>query len=400
MSNIVYFVHCYPPAVGGLEFLSGEIVKILLKGGHNVDVITSNGRTLDTNKNFSDWINVSNDPAYVHRLDLHFFWQRLANKLLNKLIFVSGTFSPWYFGPLLKYDQKISSLIKRADIIIGAGMPTKMFYDSYIFAKKYKKQLICLPAYHDVSYYNRSLAFRSVLNFAQKIILLSPLEKRDLLKNYSIDSSKITLLPYCPYTKKQLDKSLLKLENKLRDINNKIKNGQPVIIGFVGQITLRKNFQFFVTFIESNFKIFQKNGVKIKFLFAGMRTNSSKQVEELFHDYKDIVCFMYDFLDKTQIYNQIDIFINPSLEESLSLVNFEALYYGLPLLIPHNSAFASIFDNTLNELEFANYDFDKLIKEITSDNRYVCIFSSNKLFDQFISYEEYVVKLLAIIAND
>jgi len=392
--KIVYFVHCYPPAIGGLEFLSGEIVKILREAGHDVQVITGQGQTLDSYKTFSNWVNTDNDPQYIHRLPVNFFWQRLANKFLNKLIFLSGSFSPWYFGPILKYDDQVLKLIKEADLIIGAGMPTKMFYDAYRMARKFSKKLISLPAYHNVNYYKNSFFFQNVLDFANKIIVLTPLEKDGLVKSYQIKKNKLVQLTYCPYSKADWQVAKKRAILKEKEINSKIKKGLPITIGFVGQITLRKNFQFFAEFLEQNLENLKSKGININFLFAGAKTNSSKAVESLFNRYQNLVKFVYDFpeKDKAKIFNKIDIFVNPSEEESLGLVNFEALYFGLPSLVLSNSAF-----NSLNKVD----NFIKKFKIKELNNLFSIFTDDTKLVKQEINlnytYKNFQKKLLKLM---
>ena len=342
--KIVYLVHCFPPAVGGLEFLSGEIVSLLRLSGHQVDVITGQGRTLDSYKTFSDWVDMGSDPANIHRLPLQTSLQRWANRLLNKAIFISGSFSPWYFGPILNYNPATIDLIKSADLILGAGMPTYSFYESYRLAKKYQKRLILLPAFHDVSYYQRSWPFVQALNFASAIICLTPKEKHDLLVAYKIAPSKIQVMTYCPYSAEDWRKAAQLASLRHQRLLKKLKNHQHITLGFVGQITLRKNLAWFANFFQNHSHQLKSQGINIRLFLAGAKTNSSDQIEQLLAPYQKQVKIIYNFpkKDKQKIYNQIDIFINPSLEESLGLVNFDALIQGLPLFIDPNSAFASL----------------------------------------------------------
>lgn len=384
--KIIYFVHCYPPALGGLEYLSGEIVKILREAGHDVQVITGRGQTLDSYKTFSNWVDTINDPKYIHRLSLNYFWQRIANKLLNKLIFISGSFSPWYFGPILKYDNQILNLIKEADLIIGAGMPTKLFYDAYRFANKYNKKLILHPSFHDVSYYKNSIFFQKALIFAYKIIYQTPLEKNNLKKSYKITKNKLVQLTYCPYTKNDWQKAIKRAQIKEAELQDKLKKKLPITIGYIGQITLRKNFQFFVNFIKENQKHFDEKEIKINFLFAGAKTNSSTQVETLFKEYKDVVKFIYNFKekDKEKIFKYIDIFVNPSVEESLGLVNFEAMYWGLHCFVSSDSAFNSLFKVDIDrDNKYLIFDFLDLIK--IKINNLIYIFSLDAYRSQILN---------------
>lgn len=342
--KIAFFVHCYPPAVGGLEYLSGEIVALLREAGHDVHVITGQGRTLDSYKTFSDWVDTSQDPDYIHRLPLRFSAQRWANRLLNKAIFLSGTFSPWYFGPLLDYDAKSLEVIKSADLIIGAGMPTNMFYDAYRFAKKWRKRLILHPSYHDVSYYNRSIQFQQALSYANTVIYQTPLERDRLTRQYRIKPDQLHQLTYCSYSESDWKKAQQKAKERQMKLEKKIEKRLPITIGFVGQITLRKNLQFFVQLLKDAQGANKTQMPPIRLLFAGARTNSSDQVEALFKSYSSQVEFIYDFpsAEKDNIFKRMDIFLNPSLEESMGLVNFEALSTGMLTFVAKSSAFASL----------------------------------------------------------
>ena len=265
-------------------------------------------------------------------------------------------------------------------MIIGAGMPTKTFYDAYRMARKFDKKLILHPSYHDVSYYKNSIFFKKSLNFADKIIYQTTFEKDGLKKSYRINTNKLVQLTYCPYSKGDWLKASEKARLKEKEIANKIKKDLSITIGFVGQITLRKSFQFFVNFIDKNLINFKKRGLKVNFLFAGAKTNSSKEVELLFDKYKDLVKFFYNFpeKDKVKIFNKIDIFVNPSEEESLGLVNFEALKYGLVPYVSNKSAFfsLSLLDqhnslktlNTFNQISSSlNQTYKKLENSYTKE---------------------------------
>lgn len=357
--KIIYFVHCYPPAKGGLEFLSGEIVKMLRDLGHEVHVLTGKGMTLDSYKTFDNFVDESEDPEYVHRLPLKKEAQRWANKFLNKLIFLSGMFSPWYFGPILSYSKEMKELIKSADIIFGAGMPTKMFYDSYRFAKKYKKRLILHPSYHDVSYYKRSFLFQRVFDYSESVILQTNQEIRNIVSTYHISSSKITQMAYSPYNEKTINlaEATVSKEKRLLPKN--------ITIGFVGQVTLRKNYNFFYSFLKYLEINDPEMFAAVNVIVAGIKTNSSLQVERLFSDYQNKIKFIYNFNDKSNIFKKIDVFVNPSTEESLGIVNFEAIQFKKPLIVHADSAFASLYTNNVNLLTYkGEKDLYSLLKSM------------------------------------
>lgn len=327
---ITIFVHCFPPARGGLEYLMGEVKKILDEK-YEVHVITGQGITLDSYKTFSDF--TTDNSNNVHRLELNYFWQRITNKLFGKIIFKIGIFSPFYFGPILKYTPEVIDIIKKSTLIIGAGMPTKMFYDSYIFAKKYNKPLILHPSYHNVSYYNHCPQFQQALSYADIIIYQTKQEFEGLNINYKIDQSKLVQLAYNEYPRSKINNI------KLHTINPK-----SVTIGFIGQVTHRKNIGIFKNYLDKYSSYWHQQETSLKLFLAGAKTNSSHETEKLFSKYlkNKTLKIIYDFhnSDKSKMYHQIDIFINPSYEESLGIVNFESIFHGLPTIVHANSAFA------------------------------------------------------------
>ena len=333
---ISIFIHCFPPARGGLEYLTGEIKKILDEK-YEVHIITGQGLNLDSYKTFSNF--TDDNSTNVHRLELNNFWQRLANKFFNKIIFKIGFFSPYYFGPILKYTPKVIDIIKKSDLIIGAGMPTKMFYDSYLFAKKYHKKLILHPSYHNVSYYNHCPQFQKTLNYASAIIYQTKQEINGLTTNYKIDNNKLIQLAYNEYTVKQIK------EIKFKKIDKK-----EIILGFVGQVTLRKNLSVFKDYLDKYLSYWQKQNIKLNILIAGSKTNSAPEIEKLFSNYlkSKTIKIIYDFTDaeKSEIYKKIDIFVSPSHEESLGIVNFEAIFHGLPIIVHRLSAFEEFLDES------------------------------------------------------
>jgi len=337
--TVSLFIHCYPPARGGAEYLAEQIVEVFNQK-FDVHIFTGRGETLDSYKTFDHYLPSESNPN-IHRLELNQPLQRVFNKLLNKIIFVFGYFSPFYFGPVLKYSQKEIDIIRQSNIIFGIAMPTKSFYDAYYYAHKFGKKLILVPTYHNVNYYNHCGFFQQAFNYATKVFYLTPFEKDQLLQNYYIDQKKLAQTTFCPFTEKQIEDQQKKLPSIIKKHQNNFKNKQ-ITLGFIGQISLRKNLTVFRNYLDKYLPYWQKQKIKLNVLLAGTKTNSSPEVEKLLKN-KNLK-IIYDFTDaqKSDIYKKIDIFINPSEEESLSIVNFEALFYGCQLIIKSNSAFDSL----------------------------------------------------------
>lgn len=316
MKRIALFVHCYPPAQGGLEHLSSVIVSILEKK-FEVHVFTGQGYTLDSYKNFNQYVENRDDQTQVHRLPIQYLWQKIANKFLFRFVVRFGIFSPWYFGPLLQFEDEHKKIIRSSDFLIGIGMPTSSLMYALHFSISYDKKLIVLPAYHPISYYNHVSVFQSALKKASRVLYLSQYEKDNLRQAYQIDTHKLRPLIFSPFSKSELLASLQFVEKRLQRIK-----GKPITIGYVGQITARKNLKMIADISERLSQI----GYSHKVLLAGLKTNTSQQVENYFKDRKNIR-ILYDFKEseKRKIYEEIDIFLNPSVEESFGIVTLEAM---------------------------------------------------------------------------
>jgi glycosyltransferase involved in cell wall biosynthesis len=340
--KISLFVHSYPPARGGLEYLSQEIYKSLSLR-HTVHVFTGKGQTLDSYKTYTDWVDETDDTPTLHRLSLRTFQQRLANKLLQKLIFKMPYFSPWYFGPLLQYTNNHTEIIQSSDIIIGTGFPTKMITDAVSFSKRYRKPLILLPAYHNVSYFNNCQPFQDALDHAHGVVCLSEKERDDIMKHYRIDSKKMSLLTFSPYTQQEITRQRKYLRERLKKSQERIESRQ-ITVGYVGQITRRKNLSFLARFIDQYADKLWNKDLQVRLVLAGTRTNTSAETGKLFegHIQTGQAKIIYDFIDKQEIYEEIDIFVNPSVEESYGIVNMEAIYYGCLAIVHAKSPFASL----------------------------------------------------------
>jgi glycosyltransferase involved in cell wall biosynthesis len=340
--KISLFVHSYPPARGGLEYLSQEIYKSLSLR-HTVHVFTGKGQTLDSYKTFSDWVNERHDTKTIHRLTLQFFQQRIANKLLQKLIFQVPYVSPWYFGPILDYTREHLSIIQTSDILIGTGFPTKMVTDALLFSKRWQKPLVILPAYHNVSYFNNSPPFQKALNTAQSIICLSDTERTDLSKHYHIDQKKTSVLTFSPYTQQEITRQRKYLRERLKKAQERIESKQ-ITVGYVGQITRRKNLSFLARFIDQYSDTLWSKNLQVRLVLAGTKTNTSGETEKLFetHIRTGQVVIRYNFPKKQEVYEDIDIFMNPSIEESYGIVNMESIYHGCLTVVHTKSPFSSL----------------------------------------------------------
>lgn len=337
--RIVLFIHCFPPALGGLEYFAGEL-RDALNAYYHVTVITGQGKTLDSYKTFTGWIKDRTDvDNRIYRLPLDESKQRWANRILGRILRLVPGCSHWYFGPHLRYSPQAHAAIMEADCIIGLGMPTNMFVESARWANEYGKPLLVIPAYHDVSYFNSNSSFRTVLAQAKRILCLSPYEQRSLMENYPVTAGKTTLLPFSPFTETQV---------KARRTYPPTK--KTLRLGFIGQISRRKRLYLFPEIMD-RLQTVLGGQWDISALLAGAKTNESPLLERDIHHHvrNGRISIQYNFPDKEPLYDQITVFVNPSMEESLGIVNLEAMQHGIPVFSANPSPFAEMAPETAFE---------------------------------------------------
>lgn len=389
--RVAVFVHSFPPALGGLEYFAGELKSALAEIAQPI-IVTGKGLTLDSYKTFTQW--VDSDVDYennIYRLELNFTRQRWMNRLLGKSIRFLPQLSHWYFGPILKYTPEVCSMLKSIDVVFALGMPTMSFVESARWARIANAPLIAIPAYHDVSYYNNNPSFDKVLSQAKRVLCFSPLESRTLKLHYPNVANKIELIKFSPFSKYELEHIPCRLPLEARE-------KRQLTIGFVGQICRRKRLDLFPLYLTSIARNLGK-GWQIKVLLAGAWTNESASVErELYSQInKGRLKIIYDFVDKTTIYKQIDIFINPSNEESFGIVNLEAMRYGLPVFSSRHSPLSEIvpmtsFDNP-DELGL------RIAKLIRVEKMYRFHLSCQKKFLQKRTREDFVTQIRDILSS-
>lgn len=99
---------------------------------------------------------------------------------------------------------------------------------------------------------------------------------------------------------------------------------------FVGQVTLRKGVQYLL-------QAWQKlNWKEAELLIVGKINPDFKQIAAIYEKRSDIK-FIGFTSNITDLYQQADVFVFPSLEEGSALVTYEALACGLPTITTFNS---------------------------------------------------------------
>lgn len=360
------FVHCYPPAKGGVEYLAQKN-KTILDHFFLTHVLTGPGLTLDSYKSFDRFYH--QPQKNIHRLPLYIARQKIFNKLLGKIINRFPYFSPFYFGPHLDYNPMALSIIKNSKYLLAMGLPTKSVCDATYFSKKYALPLIFFPCYHDVNYYNHCPYFQSATDQANSVIFLTKFEKKAFIKNYSVDTKKTRIITFCPYSQSEIGIQHSRLSRIIKT-KQKLLLQKNIIIGYLGQITRRKNLSLFKSYLDCYHSYWSTQGFNLSISLSGARSNTSSDVEQSLGEYikNNIIQINYDFPEtqKKSILGNLTLFLNPSSEESLGIVNFESIFSGIPVILPKNAAFSEFltgcrFDTLFEDIHGLHQIIHRLI---------------------------------------
>ena len=172
---------------------------------------------------------------------------------------------------------------------------------------------------------------KRAIKMADEIIVPSKATKRDIIKFYKVDESKITVVYHgiTLYDKNNLSSQTI------------AKINSPYIL-FVGVIQPRKNI---IRLIEA-FEMVKANNQELKLIIVGKKGWQSdaiyKRAEES-RFAKDIIFLggvSNDHLD--DLYRNALAFILPSLYEGFGMPVLEAMNYGIPCIVSDNSSLSEV----------------------------------------------------------
>ena len=241
----------------------------------------------------------------------------------------------------------------------------------------------CHPEfYKPIDAYIYDLKFRYACFVADKIIAVSECTKRDIVRFYGTDPSKIEVIYQgCDafFTQKASKEKLLEVQEKYKLPNEFILS--------VGSIEARKNLLLAV-------KALLHTDTKIPLVAVGKRTAYTTEIERFVEEnnLQKRVILLHDvpFADLPAIYQLGKLFVYPSLYEGFGIPLIEAIHSGLPVIGATGSCLEeaggpdSVYVNPYDEKELAAA-FDRILsdnvlqsKMIESGSEYV------KRFDEQI----------------
>ena len=264
-----------------------------------------------------------------------FFYNRIG--FLNKYV---GKINKAYFEYYLRANNP--------DIIHHTYFNEKIFYNSK--AKKVITEYDLIKEKFYKNKYKDQIEYKKKLfETIDQVICISENTKKDLLKEYSMDASKISVINLAV--------------NKDKSFRTRLLNVRPFIL-YVGN---RERYKNFINAIKA-YSISNKLKKDFDFVcFGGGKFTKSEEnlFKELKVDRSRFHFFDGDEEDLNFFYHKARLFIFPSLYEGFGLPLLEAMNMECPVICSNTSCFPEIVNNAAILFDPANIDSIKFQIENT-----------------------------------
>jgi len=182
---------------------------------------------------------------------------------------------------------------------------------------------------------------KSGMEAADKIIAVSYLTKRTIIKKYGIPESKVTVIHNAV-----LDVSIIK--------SNAHKKVPEKIVTFLGRITFQKGPEYF---IEAANKVLKKDN-NVRFVMAGSGDLLNRMIDRVAELRIATKFHFTGFLkgkDVDQMFAISDVYVMPSVSEPFGISPLEAVRHNTPVIISKQSGVAEVLTNAI-KIDFWDID--------------------------------------------
>lgn len=315
---------------GGADILNLNILKYLDNNKYNKYIITTNVNENELRQEFLEYTpNIYEMPAFIDRKNYANYILYFAKSRNIDVVFISNTAVGYGITPLLKNEMPD---IKIFDYVHAIEEDGKGGFGRY------------------------SQLFHEYIDYT---FTCNNYTKNQLINRFNIDN--IDTL----YIGTEVDKFDPKLYDS-KELKHKycIPDNKKVI-SFVGRLSGEKRPFLFVD-IAKNILTRRKD---IVFLIAGdglLRKDVLKYIKT--NKLNDDIIYIGNIKEVSEVYSISDIIINSSSLEGLSLVCFEAMAMGKPIISGDVGGHKELIDESVGYLIKNSFDFsnDELIKEYTS----------------------------------
>lgn len=177
-----------------------------------------------------------------------------------------------------------------------------------------------------------------IINNSQGILTVSEYSKKDILKFFPIDESKI----FVTHLAANKDFKPMDKEKCKEIIKNKFNINNPFIL-YLGGFSDRKNVH---SLIEAFSKVYNQLNKDYRLVILGSYRDSSQKLIKLVEKFKMaskiIFAGFVDQVDLPVFYNAADAFVYPSLYEGFGLPPLEAMNCGTPVITSNTTSIPEV----------------------------------------------------------
>jgi glycosyltransferase involved in cell wall biosynthesis len=269
----------------------------------------------------------------LYRL-IHKFFNKLFPDIANYFNYVSHKKLSLYVKKQIKFSKiliassgsglEAGKYIKRENngIFICDRSSSHILYQKKILSKEYKKLNLDFNEMYDLSIERELEEYKiaDIISVPSKFVFNS-------FVKMGVNKKKLFLNPFGIDLK------------RFKPNANKLKKNKDFTILYVGSVSVRKG----VIYLLEAFKSLNIKNKKL-ILIGSIQKNMRK----IFNQYLDDRIISIPYIKNSKLkkfYSEADVFVQPSLEEGLSLVILEALACGCPVIATKNTGAEDIFIN-------------------------------------------------------
>jgi len=229
---------------------------------------------------------------------------------------------------------------KQGIVVIAEGSSTHILNREGILAQEYKKFNVPFEPVDPVEKERQCEEYE----IADYIFIPSEFVRRSFIK-YGISESKLIKVPYGA-------------DDKF--FNKSFKPQKHNHFRIVSTIGIRKGNPYLLEAVK---KLKSERLEDIQLHLIGPFREDIRQIIE---KYRDIVNFIGSIPHSSLLdyFNNADVFVQPSIEEGMSIMVLEAMASGLPVIVTPNTGTAEVIDNGIDGLVIPPFDWQNIYDNI------------------------------------
>jgi glycosyltransferase involved in cell wall biosynthesis len=381
MSRILFISHIFPPAIDGGSRVIYKLGQYFESQRHQTLYLSSNCFSTDDFVKSNCLISEKLTSNQLKLPVYHYFRRplKLLEIICIKFLFINpksyfiNLIKVFQKGPIFKFVPFIKATIKiikfKPDYIIAGPLPTTIVLYAHLIRYlstnlfHYSTKLLINASFHPTDSDFQQIPLIKSLQQADYIWTLTQFETDYFIKKFNINPNKIILAG------NGVETNLLK-NNKIIPCHVKDGVRERFDILFIGSLSAHKRVDLlikaFTSLISNNLIDYSST----QLIIAGQKTlyypNIQSLIKKLPSNIKTKIKFIFNFSDNklTNIIDNCDFLVLPSVQESFGLVLIESWARSKPVIVSNIDSLSEIVSNCSGGLIFKKDNQSDLEKNI------------------------------------